>query len=91
MSDGAELYAGTDPENGASVLWAMGQRGDTVRAGNVTIAWPSTAGRQYSVYSATDIKDGFIPVASHISATPPENTYTMELSSQRMYFKIEVE
>ncbi|MBN1269831.1 MAG: hypothetical protein JXB04_09600, partial [Kiritimatiellae bacterium] len=91
MSDGAELYAGTDPTNASSGFAADGGKSSALGAAHGVIRWPSQAGRTYSLYRATDFATGFAAVESHIGATPPMNTYTDQLPAATTYYRVEVE
>lgn len=54
--DSDEYIAGTNPTDPKSVLAIVGLVGSS---SNVVLAWPSVAGRVYSVYHTTNLLDGF--------------------------------
>jgi hypothetical protein len=41
----------------------------------VVLRWPSVAGKSYDVLCATNLHNGFTPLATDLAATPPMNTY----------------
>ncbi|MBN1269834.1 MAG: glucan biosynthesis protein [Kiritimatiellae bacterium] len=90
MSDGRELYAGTDPENAASVvgmdIGRTGAQGDWI-----VLTWESATGKRYSLLRSTNLAERFSFMASHIAATPPVNEYTNELPAATTYYRLEVE
>jgi hypothetical protein len=90
MTDAEELYAGVDPTNKLS---GFGIDGNSVGSGGakVTISWPSLAGRTYSVYRGTNLKQPFPAIATGVAATAPMNTYTDAAPSSITYYRVEVE
>jgi len=86
MSDGSELYAGSDPMSGASVFTIDAGAGETV-----VLTWPSVAGKTYSVHRSTDLLNGFTRIAGGIAATPPVNVFRDNPQTQTFYYRIEVE
>lgn len=90
MSDRSELYAGVNPEDASVQLGVMGTR-ESISGDSIAIRWPSVGGRFYSIYRGADLTDDLTILQSHIAATPPENTYTDQLSEVTMFYRIEVE
>ena len=71
----AEFLAGTTPTNSASALRLTALRGPV--ANQVTLRWPSAAGRFYRLLRATNFLSGFSTILqTNLSATPPFNTAT---------------
>ena len=91
MSDGEELYAGLDPNNQLSVFSIEGGDVQTLGDDRIVIHWDSTEGRTYSIYRSTNLLNGFSVIASRIAATPAMNTYTDQVPSQTVFYRIEVE
>ena len=90
MPDGNELYAGSDPLSAGSVFTA--EVGAAGAGADVTIYWPSLAGRRYSVLRATNLVHGsFSTIAIHLPAAPPENSYVDQLSAPSAFYRVEVE
>jgi subtilisin family serine protease len=71
----AEFLAGTVPTNALSVLRLSLQ---VLDGGNqLTLEWPSAAGRYYRLLGSTNLDHGFDTVVqSNLSATPPLNLVT---------------
>ena len=57
------------------------------------IRWSSVAGRQYTLYRATNLVSGFNITGQHIPATPIVNTYTdtSATASGPYYYRVKVE
>lgn len=73
MSNNHEYRTGTNPQDPASCLRAR----VTVRSPPV-VSWPSVAGRTYTLWRATTLRQGmagFQKIASGIPATEPMNSY----------------
>jgi outer membrane protein assembly factor BamB len=74
LTDAAEVAAGTSPTSAASFVhlkFVTGQRRDRA------IAWPSTAGRRYTLWASSNLVQGYdMCVASGLDAVPPLNVYT---------------
>ncbi len=89
MRDAAEYIAGTDPTNTHSVLAMNGGSAGPSADGRYVIEWPSAAGRTYTIHRATSLTDGFAPIASGVTATPPVNTYIDTApGADQVYYKI---
>jgi alpha-D-xyloside xylohydrolase len=71
MSNLQEYLAGTNPTNSASVLLIT-----QLDATSQLIVWNSIAGKNYQVYSASNLASPFMPVSGTISATGPEASFT---------------
>jgi len=91
MRDGAELYAGFDPDDAGSVFSLNGGLGVVSQPDNVELAWLSVAGKSYSIYQTTNINEAFTLLQANVSATPPINTYPVTLSDTRVFYRIETE
>lgn len=75
LSNAAEYKAGTDPTNAASVLSI--EHTEVSASGNgFVVKWQSAPGKSYTIERSSDLTKGFTPVATRITSTPPENTYT---------------
>lgn len=88
----AEFLAGTVPTNAASALRLSVERGPN--AGQVTLHWPSAAGRYYRVLRATSLTSGFTSlVQTNLSATPPINGLvdTPPVGGQPAYYRLQLE
>jgi hypothetical protein len=74
LTDAAEVAAGTSPVDAASfvrIKFVTGQRQDRA------IAWPSVAGRRYTLWASSNLVHGYdICVASELDAEAPLNVYT---------------
>ncbi len=91
MTDAQELYAGVNPTNRLSGFDIDGNSVGSGGGAKVTVSWPSLAGRTYSVYRGTNLKQPFSAVATGIAATAPMNTYTDAAPSSVTYYRVEVE
>ena len=91
MTDAEELYAGVNPTNRLSGFDIDGNSVGSGGGAKVTVSWPSLAGRTYSVYRGTNLKQPFSTVATGIAATAPMNTYTDAAPSSVTYYRVEVE
>jgi hypothetical protein len=70
-----EFAAGTDATNQLDFLEAAAGAEPAVNEGRV-IRWHSAEGRTYSLLRAPSLFDAFVPIATNLPATPPENVYT---------------
>ena len=81
LSNLGEYLAGTDPNDGReffSIGGISAAGGGRAAAGCVvTLSWPSVEGRSYTVLRADRPGGGFVPVASGVAATPPENVLAL--------------
>jgi hypothetical protein len=74
MSNLAEYLAGTDPNDRFSYL-SVNPLSSVLGAG-YRIVWGAVSNRLYTVDRSTNlVLEGFAPLAEHILATPPENSY----------------
>ena len=78
MQTWEEWVAGSDPTNSSSSFMFTFIGGEPV-VGN-TLRWPSIPNRFYSLTRSTNLSAGaggftFVPAASNMPATPPENSY----------------
>ena len=87
-----EVIAGTDPTNAASFL-RVTSAAYVNPQGSFLLEWPSATNRTYCVLRSTNAQSGFQPVASHLPATPPLNTYRdLYLGpSRHVFYRLEVE
>lgn len=90
MGDGDEVYAGTSPTNGSSVLEIS-----TVSAagGNVLISWNSVPNHTYAIWGSSNIlADAWWFIEGGISSTPPENVHmVIPENADGEFYLIEVE
>ncbi len=91
MENRLELYAGMNPLDAGSFVGLDEVTFSVVGPGEISIRWPSSAGRTYAVWRAADLEQAYVPVAVHLSATPPVNEYREHLSAERGYYRVEVE
>ena len=97
MSNYAEWRAGTDPNDEFSYLAVE----TCVLAGESPAAefhlsWGSISNRFYKISRATNLVDGlgFMPIAEHVQADPPVNTYqdtTISTNAVKYYYRIDLE
>lgn len=66
-----EFIAGTDPWDPASRLSL--DSAEVGSAGQVELRWASESGRDYDLYTAEEPGLDFVPAATNLPATPPEN------------------
>jgi ubiquitin len=84
-----EFVAGTDPTSLASRLALNAV--SAVSAGRFEVRWQSAAGRRYTLLKAATLGGTFAPLATDLSASPPENSYTDESASgASAFYKIQV-
>lgn len=80
-----EFIAGTDPTQSSSVLELNAAQSASAGA-EFVIRWSSVAGKLYTVERSTGLTGGFAPIATDVSATPPQNTYTDPASGEGPYY-----
>jgi PKD repeat protein len=88
QTDLAEYLAGTHPKD------ALSQLKVTDLSNTKVIRWASSENRIYSINATTSlVATAFAPLATDLSATPPENTYTdLTTSAESMkFYRIELE
>jgi hypothetical protein len=57
----------------------------------ITLQWPSLAGKAYDVMFAPDLSAGFAPIATDLPATPPNNTYQIPIGPEpAAFYKIKM-
>ncbi len=83
-----EFIAGTNPTQSGSGL-AVEVDVQPVD-GDYVIRWPSVEGRVYRLEESTNLSSGFQVLKSNITATPPENSETVDVRDAAFY-RIEVE
>jgi len=91
MSDGAELYAGSNPSDIDSLFTTTAQYNTTDGGDEVVITWMSVSNKFYSLYHVADLQTGFTGIASHLPATPPVNSYTDRVDCAISFYRLEVE
>ncbi len=74
FSDLDEFRANTIPTNAASLL--RFESTSTMGGTNVVIRWQSASNRFYDVTRSTNLLSGFLPLATNLPSTPPENVFT---------------
>ncbi|HMP76945.1 MAG TPA: M12 family metallo-peptidase [Kiritimatiellia bacterium] len=86
FSDRDELFAGTDPKDPNSLFEATAATLPALNPGFV-VRWASVSSRVYGVSRSTNLLAGFIPLATNLPATPPENVFTDSVppSAQGLY------
>ena len=80
-----EYLAGTNPNDGASVLW---MEISTIPTGGVQVRWQAAANRTYTLQRSTQIASGYTSIATGVpSAAPGVNTYNdLTVSANQRYF-----
>lgn len=88
MSNLAEYLAGTNPTNKTSAL-KLGGAG-VGSGGMFQIDWPSVSGAVYRVDGRTSLADsvGWGLLSGGLTATPPVNSYSAQLSATQMFYRI---
>jgi hypothetical protein len=92
LSNLSEWLAGTNPTNAASSLQLTVLSVSDLN--NVSLTWPSVAGKTYRLERATDLLTGFNSVvATNITATAPTNiiTDTAVLPVNTRFYRVGVE
>lgn len=92
VSDGREIYAGSDPLDGDSGF-VFGGRRAAGSASDIVLEWNSVAGRFYSVWRGTNLLSAtpFQRVRARVGATPPVNEHTESLPGSGAFYRVEVE
>ena len=85
LNNGQEYAAGTDPTQAGSVLELRGGQ-PASSSGGFVIKWSSVTGKRYTVERAAELKTGFGALATNVTATPPENTYTDSTGTNGPHF-----
>lgn len=90
--------AGLDPNDPHSflIVESVAAMGTDPSTGGFRLTWGSVSNRFYRISRTTDLIDGqgFVPVAQHIQATPPVNTYldtTATTNTGPCFYRIGVE
>ncbi len=86
-----EWVAGTDPTDSLSVLAVS-----AIIAGSdstVIIRWASVSGKSYSILRSSNLSAGFDQIqAANLPATPPENSYTIDMNgAESSFYRVVVE
>ena len=83
-----EYVAGTDIHNPTSLLDIVEARSAT---NHYAVGWSSVGGKQYTLWRGTNLAV-FTAVASNITATAPQNTYTDSVGvAQTYYYRVQVQ
>ena len=91
MSDRYECYAGFNPSDPNSSFGIDGGWSGLSGDERLTISWPSTYGKTYSLERSSDLRNGFSTLRVRIPATPPVNTATDTWTSATSCYRVEVE
>jgi hypothetical protein len=92
LSNLEEYRAGTDPRDAGSYLWIRSLVVDATTR-RVELRWGSVANRLYTVLRSAAVPGGFVPVAEHLMATPPENVWYDEPGTEasQHFYRLKVE
>jgi hypothetical protein len=92
LSNLEEYRAGTDPRDAGSYLWIRSLVVDATTR-RVELRWGSVANRLYTVLRSAAVPGGFVPVAEHLMATPPENVWHDEPGTEasQHFYRLKVE
>ena len=55
-------------------------------SGGMVLRWQSFANNRYRVMTATNLMQSFVPVATNLPATPPQNSYTGSMDNAVIRF-----
>ncbi|MGJ8641227.1 MAG: lamin tail domain-containing protein [Opitutaceae bacterium] len=86
----SEAVAGTDPTDRDSTFSSAIS---DISASSLNISWSSVEGKTYQLYRSTSLaEDSWEPVGIEIEATPPSNSYDLDLENEESaFYKIVVE
>ncbi len=87
MGDGHEAVAGTNPNDSSSLFKIVGNAAGSPEG--LVLKWSSSTGRQYRLWSATNLAGLWTLIASNIAALPPMNTFTIPALPAVDYFTVE--
>lgn len=73
-TDLEEYQAGTSPVDFDSCFQCFAPYLDA--GSDFIVRWSSVSNRVYEIYTSTNLFTGFVPLDTHVDATPPENVYT---------------
>lgn len=91
MPTWAEFIAGTSPVDGGSIF-LLDATPETLLGGDITLGWPSIAGRRYHLYACENLAQPiWTLVAGDLAATPPHNQLELILDSPTAALRIVVE
>jgi hypothetical protein len=92
LSNLEEYRAGTDPRDAGSYLWIRSLAVDATTR-RVELRWGSVANRLYTVLRSAAVPGGFVPVAEHLMATPPENVWYDQPGTEasQHFYRLKVE
>ncbi|MBU0677786.1 MAG: hypothetical protein KJ626_06685 [Verrucomicrobia bacterium] len=92
LNDGDEVAAGTSPIDRNDVFELTDFDEVPTIDGRSVLVWSSVAGKQYAIWRGFDLNVGFTPIAQHIQAFPPINSWTDTVTGAHAWFyAIEVE
>jgi len=90
MDDGREIMAGTDPLDKSSVLrithWIV-----TTNGTNVVISWGTVPARHYSVYAATNLRQGAWTPLGEVVGSGGTHSFTSSLPANPAFYRVAVE
>jgi subtilisin family serine protease len=89
ISNVREFAAGSHPFSATSFFQFANSGSAT--GGQLTLRWPSVAGKDYRIHTAPQVTGTWSSASSLISATPPQNTATVQTTNDIGIFRIEVE
>lgn len=81
LNDYYEYLSGTDPRDPFSSI-AL----EVVPSTQPSFRWYSAANATYDVYRATRLDGLFVPLATNLPSSPPQNSYTDLSATGRVYF-----
>gem|GEM_PF-2274866 len=84
VSNWKEYLTGTDPLDKGSAFKIKNLKHSA--ANGFEIQWTSSSGKKYRIERASDLMQGFSPLATNILATPPFNTFIDTNSTGAVYF-----
>ncbi|MGC8990407.1 MAG: LVIVD repeat-containing protein, partial [Verrucomicrobiia bacterium] len=57
----------------------------------VTVQWRSEQGKTYTLHRSFDLRDGFVPIARGLAATPPLNTFSDTVTAEVAFYMVSIE
>lgn len=88
-SDYSEFRAGTNPADPNSYFWLRLSTSMTATVQS-DLSWPAATGRTYSVMYTNDLNSDW-NLLENITATPPENTYSVNTEESSEFYKVIVD
>jgi len=89
-TDGGEVTAGTDPNDGNSFLALSGV---SVTGSDLVIGWYSASNRTYAIWGSSNLmSDTWWFIEGGITSTPPDNVHTVTAQNAVMqFYRVELE